>query len=78
MKTGTILAIAIAAVVAVVGFYMVDIDQTEEAALPDVTIEGGNLPEFDAEVGTVEITEETVTVPGIEITPPENDDIASN
>ncbi len=78
MKTGTILAIAIAAIVAVVGVYMIDIDQTEEAALPEVSVEGGNMPEFDAEVGEVEITEETVTVPGIEITPPEGEDVASN
>ncbi len=78
MKTGTILAIAIAAIVAVVGVYMIDIDQTEEAALPEVSVEGGNMPEFDAEVGEVEITEETVTVPGIEITPPESEDVASN
>ncbi|GAB5448011.1 hypothetical protein [Gymnodinialimonas sp.] len=78
MRTGTIFAVAIAAIVAVVGIYMVDIDQTEQGALPDVSVEGGNLPEFEAEVGSVEIIEETVTVPGIEITPPENDEIASN
>lgn len=78
MKTGTILAIAVAAIVAVVGVYMVDINQTEEASLPEVTVEGGNMPEFDADVGSIEITEETVTVPSLEVNPPENDDIASN
>ncbi|QXT39113.1 hypothetical protein [Gymnodinialimonas ceratoperidinii] len=78
MKTGTILAIAIAAIVLVAGIYMIDIDQTEEAALPEVTVDGGNLPEFDAEVGEVEITEETVTVPGLEITAPDDAEVASN
>ncbi|UWQ94885.1 hypothetical protein K3728_14455 [Rhodobacteraceae bacterium M385] len=77
MKTGTILAIAVAALIAIAGVYMIDIDQTEEATLPEVTVEGGNMPEFDAEVGEVEITEETITVPGIEITAPE-EDVASN
>lgn len=85
--TGAIAVIALAAV----GFYMVDIDQTQETRLPDVdvTVEGGQLPEFDAEVGSVEITEEeatvevpnvevtmeeeTVTVPGIKVTPPSDD-----
>ena len=78
MKTGTIIAIAVAAVVIVAGFYMIDIDQTEEAALPEVTVEGGNLPEYEADVGSIEITEETVTVPGIEITTPEEEEVASN
>lgn len=77
MKTGTILAIAVAALIAIAGVYMIDIDQTEEAALPEVTVEGGNLPEFEADVGEIEITEETITVPGIEITAPEAD-VASN
>ena len=57
---------------------MIDIDQTEEAALPEVTVEGGNLPEYEADVGSIEITEETVTVPGIEITTPEEEEVASN
>ncbi|ABD56488.1 hypothetical protein [Jannaschia sp. CCS1] len=77
MKTGTILAIAVAAIVIVAGIYMIDIDQTEEGALPTVSVEGGNMPEFDAEVGSIEITEETVTVPSIEITTPD-EEVASN
>lgn len=36
------------------------------------------MPEFDVDVGTAEITEETVTVPTVEITPPGNADMASN
>lgn len=92
MKSAMTIIGAIAAVLlAVVGFYMVDIDQTQETRLPDVdvSVEGGQMPAFDAEVGSVEITEEeatvevpnievtmeeeTVTVPGIEVNPPSND-----
>lgn len=77
MKTGSIIA-AIAAV-AVIGFgiYMIDIDQTEEASLPDVdvTVEGGNMPEFEADVGDIDVrTEEvTVTVPTIDVQSPEEE-----
>ena len=92
MKTGLTIvgALAVVALIAV-GIYMVDIDQTQETRLPnvDVTVEGGQMPEFDAQVGSVEMTEEeatievpnvevtmeeeTVTVPGIKVTPPSND-----
>lgn len=92
MKTGLIITGAVATIAIVgAGMYMVDIDQTQEAALPEVEInvEAGQLPKFDAEVGSIQMTEEevtmevpnveitmeeeTVTVPGIEITPPKSD-----
>ncbi|MEW9918665.1 hypothetical protein AB2B41_03565 [Marimonas sp. MJW-29] len=91
MNTATKIVGAVAVVaLAAVAFYMVDIDQTQEARLPDVdvSVEGGQMPEFNAEVGSVEMTEEevtvevpdveitmeeeTVTVPGISVTPPNN------
>lgn len=78
MKTGIVIAAVAVAVFAVVGVYMVDIDQTQEAVLPEVAIEGGRMPEFDAEVGNVDITEETVTVTSLENTTPEQDNLASN
>lgn len=62
------------AAVAVIAFavFMIDVDQTQEAALPDVDInvEGGQLPEFDAEVGSISVgeTEVEVEVPDVEIT----------
>lgn len=85
------------AAIAVIAFavFMVDVDQTQEAALPDVDIdvEGGQLPEFDAEVGSINVGEtdvevevpdveittntETVTVPTLNIEAPE-DDTATN
>lgn len=78
MRTGIVIAGVVVAVFAVVGVYMVDIEQTQETMLPEVAIEDGQMPEFDAEVGNVEITEETVTVPGLEITTPDEEDLASN
>ncbi|MCC1494909.1 hypothetical protein [Cognatishimia sp. F0-27] len=72
MKTGwTIAAVAAVVLVGAAAIYMIDIDQTEEAALPDVemTVEGGNMPEFDAEVGSVSVGEEdvTVSVPDVDV-----------
>ncbi len=85
MKTGVIIAAAAVAIAGAAGIYMVDIDQTEEARLPDVevTVEGGNLPEFDAEIGDIDIgTEEiTVTVPTVDVQTPDqesNEQIVSN
>lgn len=80
MKIGAILAgVAVVAAVAF-GVYMVDIDQTEEGALPTVSIEGGNLPEYEADVGDIEVGERdiTVTVPTVDIESPEEDAVASN
>ena len=80
MKIGAILAgVALVAAVAF-GVYMVDIDQTEEGALPTVSIEGGNLPEYEAEVGDIDVGERdiTVTVPTVDIESPEEDAVASN
>ena len=67
----TTFGIVIAALLVLGGVYMIDVDQTQEARLPDVdvSVEGGQLPEFDAEVGSVEITEEKVdvTVPNVDV-----------
>lgn len=80
MKTGVIIGGIVAIIAVAFGIYMVDIDQTQDAALPEVSIEGGQMPEFDAEVGDVSVTEEevTVTVPEINITPPEGDEAAAS
>lgn len=90
MKATMTVILAVIAVLAVgAAVYMVDIDQTQETRLPDVSVEGGQLPAFDAEVGSIEMTEEqvdvtvpdvdvsmeetTVTVPGIDVNPPKDD-----
>ena len=71
MKTSTAVIAGLAAILVIAfAIFFIDIDQTEEGALPDVdvSVEGGNLPKFDAETGSV-----NVTVPGVEVTPPSND-----
>lgn len=80
MKTVSIAAAAAAAVIVIgAGTYMIDVEQTEEATLPEVSVEGGNMPEFEAEVGSVSVGETTVTVPTIDIqTPDETADLGRN
>jgi hypothetical protein len=86
MKSSSIVALSVAAVVIVAGaFYFVDVDQTREARLPDVdvSVEGGQSPDFDVETGSVDVDstekevlvpkvvmeEETVTVPTVDAEP---------
>ncbi|CUH99524.1 hypothetical protein [Leisingera aquaemixtae] len=77
MKPSYIFAAIAGILVLVFAVYMVDIDQTEETRLPDVDvkIEGGQLPEFEAEVGDIETgtKDVTVTVPTVDIQSPEED-----
>ncbi|WP_432816839.1 hypothetical protein [Sulfitobacter sp. JB4-11] len=92
MKTAAIIAgAAVVALLAAAGFYMIDVDQTQETRLPtvDVIVEEGQLPAYDAEVGSITMTQEEVdvtvpevdvtmeekivTVPGVSITPPADD-----
>lgn len=83
-STGIIIA-AVVVVGAAAAFYFIDIDQTQNAALPDVdvSVEGGQLPKFsvktgDIDVGTKEVevmvpkvimVEKTVEVPTVDIEP---------
>lgn len=50
-------------------------EQTQEGELPDVdvAVEGGQLPEYEVETADVEVgtREETVTVPDIDVTMPD-------
>ena len=61
---------------ATLGLAACDIDQTEEGSLPDVEVEGGNLPEFDVETADVDVgTEEvTVDVPTLDVDMPDDAD----
>lgn len=75
MRTGTIILLAAIAVIAAIGlFYMVDVEQTQQARLPDVDVqvEGGQMPKADVRTGSIQTGEEdvTITVPTIEVTPP--------
>lgn len=54
-----------------------DVEQTEEAELPEVDVEaeGGNMPEYDVDTADVDVTteERTVEVPEVEIDPADAD-----
>jgi cytochrome bd-type quinol oxidase subunit 1 len=70
MKTSYIITTAAVVVVVAAGaFYFVDVDQTQEAKLPnvDVVVEGGQAPDYEVNTGSVDVgtTERTVTVPEV-------------
>jgi len=84
MKNSSIIGIAVVAIVAIaLAAVFIDVDQTQEAKLPDVKVEGGQAPEFEVETGSVDVTtteekvlvpkvimeEETVTVPKVDVEP---------
>ncbi|SHH02198.1 hypothetical protein [Cognatishimia maritima] len=77
MKPSMIFAVIAGVLVLAFGIYMIDIDQTQETRLPDVdvSVEGGQLPEFDADVGDIEVgtKEVTVEVPTVDVQSPEED-----
>ncbi|MEM7665308.1 MAG: hypothetical protein AAF250_05585 [Pseudomonadota bacterium] len=65
---------SVLAATATLGLAACDVDQTEETELPDVEVEGGNMPEFDVETADVDVgTEEmTVEVPDVDVTMPDD------
>ncbi|MDY8109652.1 hypothetical protein U0C82_10935 [Fulvimarina sp. 2208YS6-2-32] len=72
---GAIIAIIIVVVVAYFLFFFVDVDVTQEGSLPEVNVEGGELPEADVQTGDVNVgsEERTVEVPTIDIEPAPED-----
>lgn len=64
--------------------YLTDVDLTQTAELPEVSVEGGQMPAVDVDVADVDVgtREVTVDVPTIDIDPPqegeEADDLADN
>lgn len=77
MKLEYVLGAIAAVLIVAFGFFFFDVDQTEEARLPDVdvAVEGGNMPEFDVEAGDVEVGSEEVTlnVPTVDVQSPEEE-----
>lgn len=43
-----------------------DVDQTEEGELPEVEVEGGNLPEFDVEPAEVDV-DSNIEMPEVDV-----------
>lgn len=67
------LTMFLVAVTLAFGMVGCDIEQTEEGELPEVEVEGGNMPEYDVDTADVDIEAETevITVPDVDIEPPD-------
>lgn len=65
---------ATAMAAATLGLAACDVDQTEEAEMPEVNVEGGNMPEFDVETADVDVGSEEVTVdvPTVDVDMPDD------
>ncbi len=61
MKTRKFLSLIMAPLFAV-GLAACDVDQTEEGELPDVDVEGGQVPEYDVDAADVDVGTDTQTV----------------
>ena len=61
MKTRKFLTLIMAPLFAV-GIAACDVDQTEEGSLPDVDVEGGQVPEYDVDAADVDISTDTQTI----------------
>lgn len=60
----SIIAILFLAVLAVGTYYLVDVEFTKEARLPnvDINVSGGQMPEVQVKTGSIKVTKENVTV----------------
>ncbi len=67
------LAISAACGLAALSLAACDVEQTEEGEMPEVSVEGGNLPEYDVDVPDVDVTteEQTIEVPVIDVDKPD-------
>jgi hypothetical protein len=45
-----------------VGIAACDVDQTQEGDLPDVDVEGGQIPEYDVDAADVDVGTDTSTI----------------
>ncbi|HUF13389.1 MAG TPA: hypothetical protein VMN78_09835 [Longimicrobiales bacterium] len=59
----------------VVGMAACDVEQTEEGELPDVDVEGGQVPEYDVDAADVDIGTDTTTVivPDVDVESPDDE-----
>lgn len=72
MRSKKLLSLLVAPLFAV-GMAACDVDQTQEGEMPEVQVEEGQLPAYDVDAADIEVTEDTVTVPDIDVNPPEDD-----
>lgn len=69
VRTGLLIVLLLLVVfAALIAFGVVDVRQTRQAQLPEISAEGGQLPAFDVDTPVeVRTRNETVTVPDISI-----------
>ncbi|HDZ75699.1 MAG TPA: hypothetical protein ENH55_23650 [Aurantimonas coralicida] len=73
---GWVVGIIVLLIVVWFAFTMINVDVTEEGALPEVSVDGGQLPEAEVTTGDIDIgtEEKTIEVPTIDVQPaPETD-----
>ncbi|TKD52934.1 hypothetical protein [Sphingomonas baiyangensis] len=64
-----LLGLAALVLVILMSLGMVSLDQTQSAQLPTIRVEGGQAPEFKADVGRIDVqtVNRTVEVPTLEV-----------
>jgi hypothetical protein len=69
MRGIIVAAVLVVAVIAAFAFGLIDINQTKDAKLPEVAVQGGQAPAFDVDTAKVNVgTKETsVEVPKVEV-----------
>ena len=68
--------IPVAVLLTTLGMAGCDVEKTEEGSLPDVEVEGGNMPEYDVDAPEVDVgtKEKVITVPDVDVTMPDDDE----
>ena len=69
-RSGLIIAVvAIAAIIAAFAFGLIDINQTKETKLPEVSVQGGQTPAFDVDTAKVDVgtTNTSVDLPTVKV-----------
>lgn len=77
MRSKKLLTLLIAPLFAV-GMTACDVDQTEEGSMPEIEVQEGELPAYDVEGPEIEVTEDTITVPDVDVTIPDDGDGVEN
>jgi hypothetical protein len=67
-----LIALIIVVVVVLMAFGFINIDQTRQGQMPSVSVQGGQAPAFQADVGSVAVGTEnkTVQVPTVAVNKP--------
>lgn len=77
MRNIVIVLLVIAGLIAILMLTgVIDISQTEDANLPEITVEEGDMPEFDVDTADVDVGSDTVEVevPTIDVDAADADD----